>query len=136
MAREASENPPTVAAGRRLHEQPTHLDSSVRRAPVRRTRNLNFARLTGELPPGDRRRVERTLATTMLELQNSPLTKTKRDSLWSLRPPGFPQKSEQEPEQKADAEDGNYRQEDLRGVNQQPVDERKHVLKLIQHAHA
>ena len=111
-------------------EQPAHLDGIVRRTPIGRARNLNFARLTG---PMSRWRRGRTSATAIV-VQNSPASKTENVNLRGSHAPRFAQKPEQEPEQKADAEGGNYRQEDLRGLNPRHVDERMHVLKLIQHA--
>ena len=116
-----------------LVPQPAYLDSTPRRA-LTRARNLSVADLTSDLGHCGRRCGERTRWTALPELQNSPARKTENMDLPGFDPAPFPQKCDQEPEQKADAEGGNYRQKDLGSVGKRLVEERMHVLKLIQHA--
>jgi len=101
---------------------------------VGRSENLNFAGLTSDLYRSDCRRGVRTLIISGLEVQNSPVRKTQNVHLPGSHLPLFAQKSDQEPEQKTDAEGGNYRQEDFRRIGEREMNERRHGSKLIEHA--
>lgn len=68
-----------------------------------------------------------------LEFQSSYASKNETVNLPGSHAPLFPQKRDQEPEQKADAEGGNYSQEDHGRTGKRVMDERKHGSKTIQH---
>jgi hypothetical protein len=101
---------------------------------VGRSEDLNFAGLTSDLCPCDGRHAVRTLTTAVLEVLNSPVRKTQNVNLPGSHLPLFAQKSDQEPEQKTDAEGGNYSQEDFRRIGEREMNERRHGSKLIEHA--
>jgi len=100
---------------------------------VGRSENLNFAGFTSDLCPCDGRHDVRTLTTAVLEVQNSPVSKTQNVNLPGSYLPLFAQKCDQEPEQKNDAEGGNYSQEDHGCVGKRVMTERRHGSKLIEH---